>query len=109
MPTMAATGKQLRIQVCSLGEKPRLGRYPKIRGYHAPQMKNSRTIIRNSLRRMARFMGEAASSMRHQLPQAKAAEVLEKSQELDDTEHQMLPFIANFRSIKEAVKQFGRI
>jgi hypothetical protein len=26
MPTMAATGKQLRIHVCSLGLKPRLGR-----------------------------------------------------------------------------------
>jgi hypothetical protein len=36
-------------------------------------------------------------------------EVLKKSQELDDTEHRMLPFIAKFRSIKEAVRQFGRI
>jgi 4-hydroxy-4-methyl-2-oxoglutarate aldolase len=43
------------------------------------------------------------------VPQAKAAEVLKKSQELDDTEHRMLPFIEKFRSIKEAVKQFGRI
>jgi 4-hydroxy-4-methyl-2-oxoglutarate aldolase len=43
------------------------------------------------------------------VPQAKAAEVLKKSQELDDTEHRMLPFIAKFRSIREAVKQFGRI
>ena len=40
---------------------------------------------------------------------AKAADVLKKSQELDDTEHRMLPFIEKFRSIKEAVKQFGRI
>jgi 4-hydroxy-4-methyl-2-oxoglutarate aldolase len=43
------------------------------------------------------------------VPQAKAAEVLKKSQELDDTEHRMLPFIEKFRSIREAVKQFGRI
>ncbi len=28
---------------------------------------------------------------------------------LDDTEHRMLPFIEKFRSIKEAVTQFGRI
>jgi hypothetical protein len=27
----------------------------------------------------------------------------------DDTEHRMIPFIEKFRSIKEAVKQFGRI
>jgi 4-hydroxy-4-methyl-2-oxoglutarate aldolase len=43
------------------------------------------------------------------VPRAKAPEVLKKSQELDDTEHRMLPFIEKFRSIKEAVKQFGRI
>ena len=43
------------------------------------------------------------------VPQARAADVLKKSQELDDTEHRMLPFIENFRSIREAVKQFGRI
>jgi 4-hydroxy-4-methyl-2-oxoglutarate aldolase len=43
------------------------------------------------------------------VPQAKAAEVLRKSQELDDTEHRMIPFIEKYRSIKEAVKQFGRI
>jgi 4-hydroxy-4-methyl-2-oxoglutarate aldolase len=43
------------------------------------------------------------------VPRAKAADVLKKSQELDDTEHRMLPFIEKFRSIKEAVKQFGRI
>ena len=43
------------------------------------------------------------------IPIAKAPEVLKKSQELDDTEHRMLPFIEKFRSIKEAVKQFGRI
>ena len=43
------------------------------------------------------------------VPQARAADVLRKSQELDDTEHRMLPFIEKFRSIREAVKQFGRI
>jgi 4-hydroxy-4-methyl-2-oxoglutarate aldolase len=43
------------------------------------------------------------------VPKARAADVLKKSQELDDTEHRMLPFIEKFRSIKEAVKQFGRI
>lgn len=43
------------------------------------------------------------------VPRAKAAEVLKKAQELDDTEHRMIPFIEKFRSIKEAVKQFGRI
>jgi 4-hydroxy-4-methyl-2-oxoglutarate aldolase len=43
------------------------------------------------------------------VPQANAAAVLQKSQALDDTEHRILPFIERFRSIKEAVKQFGRI
>jgi 4-hydroxy-4-methyl-2-oxoglutarate aldolase len=43
------------------------------------------------------------------VPIARAADVLKKSQELDDTEHRMIPFIEKFRSIKEAVKQFGRI
>ncbi len=43
------------------------------------------------------------------VPRAQAVEVLKKAQELDDTEHRMLPFIEKFRSIKEAVKQFGRI
>ncbi len=43
------------------------------------------------------------------VPLARAAEVLKKSQELDDTEHRMIPFIEKFRSIREAVKQFGRI
>jgi 4-hydroxy-4-methyl-2-oxoglutarate aldolase len=43
------------------------------------------------------------------VPVAKAPEVLKKSQELDDTEHRMIPFIEKFRSIREAVKQFGRI
>jgi regulator of RNase E activity RraA len=43
------------------------------------------------------------------VPRAQAAEILKKSQELDDTEHRMLPFIEKYRSIREAVKQFGRI
>lgn len=43
------------------------------------------------------------------VPRAKAPEVLKKAQELDDTEHRMLPFIEKFRSIREAVEKFGRI
>jgi len=40
---------------------------------------------------------------------ARAAAVLKKAQELDDTEHRMIPFIEKFHSIKEAVARFGRI
>ena len=43
------------------------------------------------------------------VPRSKAAEVLKKAQQLDDTEHQMIPFIEKFRSIKQAVEKFGRI
>ncbi len=43
------------------------------------------------------------------VPRAKAADVLKKAQELDDTEHRMYPFIEKFKSIKEAVAKFGRI
>jgi 4-hydroxy-4-methyl-2-oxoglutarate aldolase len=43
------------------------------------------------------------------VPRAHAAEILKKAQDLDDTEHRMLPFIEKFRSIKEAVTKFGRI
>jgi 4-hydroxy-4-methyl-2-oxoglutarate aldolase len=43
------------------------------------------------------------------VPRAKAAEVLKRAQELDDTEHRMMPFIEKFKSIKEAVEKFGRI
>jgi 4-hydroxy-4-methyl-2-oxoglutarate aldolase len=43
------------------------------------------------------------------VPRARAAEVLKRAQELDDTEHRMYPFIEKFRSIKEAVAKFGRI
>ena len=43
------------------------------------------------------------------VPRAHAAEVLKKAQQLDNTEHSMLPFIEKFKSIKEAVAKFGRI
>ncbi len=43
------------------------------------------------------------------VPVARAADILKKSQELDDTEHRMIPFIEKYRSIREAVRQFGRI
>jgi regulator of RNase E activity RraA len=43
------------------------------------------------------------------VPKARAAAVLKKAQELDYTEHRMLPFIEKFKSIKEAVAKFGRI
>jgi 4-hydroxy-4-methyl-2-oxoglutarate aldolase len=43
------------------------------------------------------------------VPRAHAAEVLKKAQQLDNTEHSMLPFIEKYRSIKEAVAKFGRI
>lgn len=43
------------------------------------------------------------------VPRAKAAEVLKRAQEMDDTEHRMYPFIEKFKSIKEAVAKFGRI
>src|SRR5262249_13870895 len=43
------------------------------------------------------------------VPRAKAVDVLKKAQELDDTEHKMLPFIEKFKSIKQAVEKFGRI
>ena len=40
---------------------------------------------------------------------AHAAEVLKKAQDLDNTEHSMLPFIEKFKSLKDAVAKFGRI
>jgi 4-hydroxy-4-methyl-2-oxoglutarate aldolase len=43
------------------------------------------------------------------IPRAKAAEILRKAQDLDNTEHTMLPFIEKFKSMKEAVAKFGRI
>jgi regulator of RNase E activity RraA len=43
------------------------------------------------------------------VPRGKAAEVLKKAQDLDDTEHRMIPYIEKYKSIKDAVAQFGRI
>lgn len=43
------------------------------------------------------------------VPRARAADVLKKAQDLDNTEHTMLPFIEKFKSMKEAVAKFGRI
>lgn len=43
------------------------------------------------------------------VPIANAKEILTKAQELDQTEHQMYPFIEKFKSIKKAVEEFGRI
>ncbi len=43
------------------------------------------------------------------VPRAHAAEVLKKAEDLDYTEHTMLPFIEKYKSIKEAVAKFGRI
>jgi 4-hydroxy-4-methyl-2-oxoglutarate aldolase len=42
-------------------------------------------------------------------PKARAAEILKKAQDLDNTEHSMIPFIEKYRSIKDAVAKFGRI
>src|SRR5947209_17670859 len=41
------------------------------------------------------------------VPKDRAADVLKKAQELDNTEHTMIPFIEKFHSIKEAVAKFG--
>jgi regulator of RNase E activity RraA len=43
------------------------------------------------------------------VPRAHAEEVLKKAQQLDYTEHSMMPFIEKYRSIKDAVAKFGRI
>jgi regulator of RNase E activity RraA len=43
------------------------------------------------------------------VPRAHAEDILKKAQQLDNTEHSMIPFIEKFRSIKEAVAKFGRI
>jgi regulator of RNase E activity RraA len=43
------------------------------------------------------------------VPREHAADVLKKAQQLDNTEHSMLPFIEKFKSMKEAVAKFGRI
>jgi regulator of RNase E activity RraA len=43
------------------------------------------------------------------VPHEHAEEVLKKAQQLDDTEHSMIPFIEKYRSIREAVAKFGRL
>jgi regulator of RNase E activity RraA len=43
------------------------------------------------------------------VPRAHASDILKKAQQLDKTEHTMIPFIEEFKSIKEAVAKFGRI
>jgi len=43
------------------------------------------------------------------VPRARANDILKKAQDLDNTEHSMIPFIEKFKSIKEAVAKFGRI
>jgi len=43
------------------------------------------------------------------VPKEKAAEVLHKAQQLDETEHSMYPYIEKYRSIREAVSKFGRL
>lgn len=43
------------------------------------------------------------------VPRAHAEEVLKKAQALDLSEHQMLPFIEQYKSIREAVAKFGRL
>jgi regulator of RNase E activity RraA len=43
------------------------------------------------------------------VPIEKAAEVLKKAQQLDESEHSMIPFIEKYKSIREAVAKFGRL
>lgn len=43
------------------------------------------------------------------VPQDKAAAVLKKAQELDNSEHAMIPYIEKYRSLQAAVRQFGRL
>jgi 4-hydroxy-4-methyl-2-oxoglutarate aldolase len=43
------------------------------------------------------------------VPREKAAEVLKKAQQLDESEHSMYPFIEKYKSIREAVAKFGRL
>lgn len=43
------------------------------------------------------------------VPRGRAADVLKKAEELDNTEHSMIPFIEKYKSIREAVAKFGRI
>ncbi|MGI8961914.1 MAG: RraA family protein [Bryobacteraceae bacterium] len=43
------------------------------------------------------------------VPRERAAEVLKKAQQLDESEHSMYPFIEKYKSIREAVNKFGRL
>jgi len=43
------------------------------------------------------------------VPREHAADVLKKAQQLDESEHSMLPFIEKYKSIREAVAKFGRL
>jgi 4-hydroxy-4-methyl-2-oxoglutarate aldolase len=43
------------------------------------------------------------------VPKDRAAEVLKKAQQMDQTEHSMYPFIEKYKSIREAVSKFGRL
>ena len=43
------------------------------------------------------------------VPREHAAEVLKEAQQLDQSEHSMLPFIEKYKSIREAVAKFGRL
>jgi regulator of RNase E activity RraA len=43
------------------------------------------------------------------VPIEKAHDILKRAQQLDDTEHSMLPYIEKYRSLREAVAKFGRI
>src|SRR2546428_14062193 len=52
-----ARAKALRIHDCSSGPNPRLGRYAYMRGSKAPQMKNSKNIMIDSLRITVTFLG----------------------------------------------------
>ena len=49
------------------------------------------------------------SGITYAVPSSHILDVLKKAQELDNTEHSMIPFIEKFKSIKEAVAKFGRI
>lgn len=43
------------------------------------------------------------------VPREHAADVLKKAQQLDNSEHSMLPYIEKYKSIREAVAKFGRL
>jgi regulator of RNase E activity RraA len=43
------------------------------------------------------------------VPHENAREILNKAQQLDQTEHSMYPFIEKYKSIREAVAKFGRL